>query len=171
MIGNWNNGTVATNTSHRVLLSLDVLANSALEKLAITCWEYAILSSVAVEKTSIYRTFHFMSNLRTLTLTACLNLPFVLALNPRRNPAGTVICPKLEQLILYVQRKDWFCLGELLEMAKERASHGAKLGTIKITITGADPLLPVEEVLELRTCVSHVEYRLDNVLPAWDAIF
>ena len=59
-------------------------------------------------------------------------------------------------------------ISELLEMAKARASKGAKLETV--TITCAGEFLPVSEVLKLRTWISHVEYKLDNVVPAWNAI-
>ena len=52
-------------------------------------------------------------------------------------------------------------------MAKERAFRGAKLETVTIMIIGADPFLPVSDVLELKTCVSHVEYSLNTVIPTW----
>ena len=74
---------IPTGTGHQIFLSLDVLNISTVEKLAIAHWEFATSSSVEVEKSSIYRIFHLMNNLRTLTLTVCLNLPFVLALNPQ----------------------------------------------------------------------------------------
>ena len=169
ILGDWaGGGRISANTGRRVVRSLDVFNVSAVEKLAIGHWRFAAPPSSPVEESSIYRTLHRMNNLRTLTLTSCLNLPFIHTLDPVQNGSGTVICPKLEQLILYVKRQDRFYLKELLAMAKERASRGAKLGTI--TINCADAFVPVSEVLELRTWIPHVEYRLGSVTPAWDAI-
>jgi hypothetical protein len=62
-----------------------------------------------------------MNDLRALTLTQCHNLPFILTLNPRNNPSNLVICPKLEELVLY---------------AEERTSRGTKLPSITIVDFG-----------------------------------
>lgn len=61
-----------------------------------------------------------------------------------------------------------FCIKELLEIVKERASSGAMLSTI--TIVGSQELVPVTEVLKLRGYASRVEYRLENVVARWDMI-
>ena len=170
VIANWTGqGCIPTSIGRRVLRSLDVPTLAAAEKLAIAYWRCsAISSSAPVDKSRTYRTFHLMNNLRILALTACLTRTFIFVLNPGKNTSGTVVCPKLKQLFMYVDRKDWFYLSELLEMAKARASKGAKLETV--TITCAGEFLPVSEVLKLRTWISHVEYKLDNVVPAWNAI-
>jgi hypothetical protein len=102
-----------------------------------------------------------MNALRTLTLTDCLNLPFVFALNPNRTPSKAVVCPELEELVLYIKTRDRFCIDELLEMVKERDSRGAKLSTI--TIVCPQEFVPAKEVDKLRDHVSSVEYRLDDV--------
>ena len=155
-------------TCRRVLRSLDVFPVSTVEKLTIAHWQFTASSSVPVEKSSAYHTLNLMNNLRTLTLIACVNLRFISALNPKDNRSGTIVCPKLEKLIVYVGRKDRFFLKGLLVMAKERSLRGAKLQSV-IIIRG-DSFVPVPEVLELRTCVSHVEYRLDSNMHAWDFI-
>ena len=169
MIGEWNGqGPVPISVDPQVLQSLGVFPTSAVERLAITQCQYITPPSVPVEESRIYHTFQFMSRVRTLTLTACLNLPFAQALNPKKNEPGTIVCPQLEELFLYIKKKEWFCVGELLEMAEERASKGAKLDTI--TITSEEAFLPTRKVLELRNHVSHVDYKLDHVIPKWDAI-
>ena len=169
MIGEWNGqGPVPISVDPQVLQSLGVFPTSAVERLAITQCQYITPPSVPVEESRIYNTFQLMNRIRTLTLTACLNLPFAQALNPKKNEPGTIVCPQLEELFLYIKKKEWFCIGELLEMAEERASKGAKLDTI--TITSEEAFLPTRKVLELRNHVSHVDYKLDHVIPKWDAI-
>lgn len=104
-----------------------------------------------------------MKNLHKLTLTHCLNLPFILALNPEQNLSGTLVCPKLEELVLYIMTGAWFYIKEMLAMVKERASSGAKRSTI--TIVCSQEFVLAKEVLKLREYVSRVEYRLDDVVP------
>lgn len=148
-----------------VLHSLTLFDILRTERLAIT---YCKTSSLGFAKHPVYETFFFMSNLQTLTLTNCFNLPFILALNPKQTPSRTVTCPELEEIFLYVEEKDWFCFSELLEMARERASRGAKLSVI--TIVSPQELLPAKEVFKLRAHVSYVEYRLDDTMPGWDTL-
>jgi len=111
-----------------------------------------------------------MEDLRTLTLARCTNLPFILTLNPRKNPSKTILCPKLEQLTLYIKRTTHqYCLNELLSMAKERASRGAKLSVISI-INLDNVFVSAEEMDQLREHVSRVEYRVDSIVSAWDTL-
>ena len=114
----------------------------------------------------LYQTLHSMEDLRTLTITQSNNLPFILTLNPNKNPDEIVLCPKLEVITFYIERPDRRHLDELLSMAEERALRGAKLSGI--TIVSQRTLLPTE-LFQLRKHVSHVEYKLDRALPAWDA--
>jgi len=107
-----------------------------------------------------------MDNLRILILTKCHNLPFILSLNPEKNTSGLVLCPNLEELVLYIKLRDQFHIGELVSMAKKRASRGAKLSSI--TIVGLGELAPGKEVFKLREHVTHVEYRVDDAPPDWD---
>ena len=109
-----------------------------------------------------------MNNLRTLLLVECHNLPFILALNPKKNDSKLVLCPGLEELMLYVKERDQFRIKPLISMAKERASRDAKLSSI--TIVGMDELVPGMEVFKLREHVGHMEYRVDDALPDWDTI-
>jgi hypothetical protein len=73
-----------------------------------------------------------MNNLCTIVLISCLNLPFALALNPKKNPSGIIVCPNLENILLHVAKKYQFSFDELFEMAEERASEGVKLRLIRI---------------------------------------
>ena len=56
-------------------------------------------------------------------LTSCHILAFALALNPDKNTSGTVLCPKFQELFVYVKAKDRFCVTELLEMAELRLAQ------------------------------------------------
>jgi hypothetical protein len=114
----------------RVLRSLTHFGISTTETLSIT--QYRTSPSSKIEKSPVYQTLLLMNTLHTLTLTDCLNLPFVSALNPSQIPSRAVVCIKLKELVLYIRTKDRFCINELLEMTKERASRGAKISSIKI---------------------------------------
>ena len=107
-----------------------------------------------------------MKTLRTLTLTNCGNASFIFALDPSKNLSRTLLCPALEEFILYIRRGEQFFLKELLAMTKERASEGAMLSTIRTISTEA--FASTMEVLKLRDHVTRVEYGIDYVFPVWD---
>jgi len=167
MWGSWTGANPSQpSLDRRVLRSLTPFRISAVERFAIA--DCRAPPSTRTEKSPIYLTLLPMKNLHTLTLTHCLNIPFILALNPGQNASRTVVCPKLEDLVLYIASGGWFCIKELVAMVKERASSGAKLTAI--TIVGSQEFVSAKEVLKLRDYVSRVEYRLDDVVPKWDTI-
>ena len=167
MWGSWAGANPSQpSMERRVLRSLTQFRISEVERFVIA--GYRASPSTKTEKSPIYLTLLLVKNLHTLTLTHCLNLPFILALNPEQNSSGTLVCPKLEDLVLYIMNGAWFCIKELLAMVKERASSGAKLSTI--TIIGSQEFVSAKEVLKLRDYVSRVEYRLDDVVPGWDDV-
>ena len=108
-----------------------------------------------------------MGNLHTLALIECNNLHFIIALDPSKNPSEFIQCPKLKEIILYIDHPDRLCIVDLLDMAGGRALRGAKLSTLIVVRT--DPLASMDVFL-LRDHISQVEYRFDNVSPAWDAL-
>ena len=158
--------TAPIDTHCEILRSLHVFSMSEVERLAISHWLHH--SRQETIEPSIYRTFLLISNLCTLTLVDCVSPPLITVLNPQGNASGTLVFPKLEELSVYIKNRSHFYGKELLEMAKERASRGAKLKAV--TIIGLQELVPAKEVFKLRAHVSRVEYRLDDVLPEWDAI-
>jgi len=135
----------------------------------VTLCHYRPRITAQIETWSIYQTLHSMEDLRTLTLAQCINRPFVLALNPKKNPSKTVLCPKLEEVTLYIKHRAQYNCDELLSMAKERESRGARLSVIWI-INLDNIFVPVKEMSQLREHVSRVEYKLDGVMPAWDTL-
>ena len=144
--------------SHRRIEPIDKFPISTTETLAI-------LHSSS-KAPNIYQTLLLMNNLRALTLDDCINTPFFLALNPAQNSSNTVACPNLEDLVLDFPG-GVSCIGDLLEMAKQRASIGAKLSTIVITCSSK--MISEDDLSALRNYASHVESRLyDETLP-WDA--
>ena len=167
VIGTWMAvGYVSPTLGFDTLQSLDRFCISTTERLAIT--RYRAGACMEDEVSGVFQIFFPMNNLRTLTLTECNNLPFILALDPNHNTSDMVICPKLEELVLYVQERDDPCIDELLAMAERRASDGAKLSTV--VIIHPRELAPEEKMLDLRSHVSRVEWRLDDTTPRWDIL-
>jgi hypothetical protein len=117
----------------------------------------------------IFQTLLPMKDLRTLTLTKIDNLSFISALNPQQNRSHTVLCPELEELVLYIRTQDWLHLDELKKMASERAKRSSK--PLSITIVSLGEVFPREAILSLRNYVSHVEYKLEVESPRLDAAF
>ena len=75
-----------------------------------------------------------------------------------------MLCPGLEELVLSFEGT---CVDELLEMGKARASRGAKLSTLVIaSLWTTTP----EDVPDLESYVSRVEYRLDDISRRWDIL-
>jgi len=169
ILGNWTRGGdplhAGTNRFMQSLLQFDV---SGIRWLSITRSSYQSRSSDQIETWSAYKTLRPITGLRTLMLAHCRNLPFIQTLNPNKNPAEVVLCPKLEEIILYIKHFDQFQIDELLKMAEGRASRGAKLTAI--TIVSTDALAPTKEVFQLRKHVLRVEYKFDDALPEWDAL-
>ena len=158
------NETLPSTMDHRILRSLHPLILPTTEILSVSKYSHSSLAEIP--KCPIFQTLSSMDNLRTLTLIKCNNLPFVLSLNPERNPSGLLSCPNLEEITLYIKSRDQYHTKHLISMAKNRASRNKKL--LSITIVGLGKLAPGKEVLKLREHVTHVEYRVENVSPAWD---
>ena len=158
-------GAISARTSdRRILLSLSPRILSTTQRLAVSKYDHP--ESPEIEECPVFQTLSAMTNLRTLVLIECGNLPFILALNPDKNSSKLVLCPSLEELVLYVKSRDRFQIKYLLGMTKERASGGVKLSSI--TIVGLGELAPAEGIFELREHVTRVDYRVDNAPPDWD---
>ena len=155
MGGNWVGSARRPPTSvHQTLQALNKLPISSTETLTINQYRVPILTEN--KEPIVYRTLLLMNNLRTLTLTDCFNFAFFTALDPSQNISNTVVCPNLEELILCIQeQEDVIYTRRLLEMAKERASRGAKLSTIVIACPWE--VISEDELSDLRSYVSHVE--------------
>ena len=105
-------------------------------------------------------------DLRTLTLTQCNNLPFILALTPNQSPPKRVLRPMLRELVLYVEELESLNIRELVIMAKERASAGKKLSSVMIV--GLGSLISGKRVFKLKEYVTCVDYRVGEKPPRWD---
>lgn len=79
-----------------------------------------------------------------------------------------MLCPNLEELVLYIKLPDQFHIGDLICMTKKRASRGVKLSSI--TVVGLGEFAPEKEVFKLREHVTHVECRVDDAPPDWDDV-
>ena len=146
-----------------LLQSLNELPISSAERLTVTFYR---LEDPETGEPAAYRTLLLMNRLRTLTLAHCdSEISFISALNPNCNASGAVLCPELEELVLYIRRD---CIKELLEMAKGRASRGANLSSI-LVFHPYENTWPVE-MFSLKNYVSHVEYGVDWIEPSWDIL-
>ena len=152
------------NLDSGILLSLLKADLSMVETLSVS--GYCHFDSAEIKKCPIPRTLSCMNGLQTLVLIKCNDKPFIIALTPSKNASKPVLCPNLQDLTLYAGSRDQFHIGCLLNMAKKRASRGAKLSLI--TLVSLDQLAERDEVLKLREYVTNVEYMIDSVAPAWD---
>ena len=161
----WKDKTVTPYTmDRRILRSLDLSILLSTSRLAVTRYNHP--RPAEVEKCPVFRTLSSMNNLRTLVLTKCNNLPFILALNPKETPSNLVLCPNLEELVLYIKSQDQFHIKRLNNMAKGRASRDAKLSSIMIV--GVGELAPGREVFKLREHIERVHYWVDDESLDWD---
>jgi hypothetical protein len=155
------------NTSS-LFLSLSKFDLSKTRRLSVTAYHNAPRDEFP--ESPIFQTLLLMKNLRTLTLLEIDIIPFINALNPKQNKTRTVACSELEELILYIRRRDQTLpLDELKNMASERAQRSSKLPSITIISLGI--AFPKEAVFSLRNYVSRVEYKLETGSPKWDVAF
>ena len=151
----------------RILLSLGQPTLSAIQTLAVFYYEHPRPTKSA--KCSIFRTLSSTDNLRTLTLIRCNNLPFILALDPEQHPSGFVLCPGMEELVVYIYSWPSPPLKPLIDMAKNRASRGVRLSLIAILSPNDHSYGAVAS--KLRYHATRVEYRVDSVQePSWGNI-
>ena len=162
MVGKWTHRTA------RFMRFLDQFDTSRTRWLAIALYTYDPNDLAQIVTWGAYKTLRHMDGLRTLMLSQCNNLPFIHTLNPDKNPSKIVLCPELEEIILYNNHPDEFRIEELLSMAKERASRGAKL--LAITIVSIGAFAPMKEVFRLRKHVLRVEYKFEDAPPKWDTL-
>ena len=131
---------------------------------SLTVSLYRVSADPNTEESAAYQLLLPMKDLRTLTLMNCTNLSFILALNPNHNTSNEVLCPKLEELVLYIQvRRGESLADELLEMAKARASRGARLSAIVIVCWWGFTVPGLENY------TARLEYS-DVETPSWDSV-
>ena len=107
-----------------------------------------------------YQVLPPMQNLRTLVLSRCDNLyDFTSPLQPSLDSSKSVVCPKLEKLVLDLSvYEDKFedNLQSVIEMAALRASRGVKLNSVVIT-NGKAGFTQIN-ASDLKKHVSYVEF-------------
>ena len=164
VLARWKEGTISHTTDRRILCSLDPFILSTTHRLTVSRYEHRRLPQV--EQCPVFQTLSSVNNLHTLVLTECLNLPFILALNPEENSSKRVLCPNLEELILYIKSRDQFHIKHLIDMAKNRTLRSAKLSSV--AIVGLGELVPGKEIFKLRKYIRRVQYSIDDLPPEWD---
>ena len=137
-----------------------------IERLAVS--SYPPTNPMEGERCPIFQTLSSANHLRTLTLAQCDCRPFTRALDPEENPSDPLLCPTMEELVLYAEFLPPFYVDDLIKMAKNRASRGVKLPSI--TIVDMSGGKQVKGVFKLRDHVTHVEYRVGGSEHAWDDV-
>ena len=160
-----NREVFSSNMDRRILHSLGSLPLWMTQRLTFSNYHHP--HPTKAEISQVFQTLSWMNDLQTLVLVECSNLPFILALDPVENP-GELSCPHLEEFVLYIKSRDQFHTEQLICMGKNRASRGTKLPSI--TVVDLGELAPKKGVLKLREHVARVEYRIDDVSPAWDDV-
>ena len=128
-----------------------------------TAKQLVITGSDPLSEELPYQALVPMQNLHALTISRCKNLPrFIRALDPDTNSSNALTCPRLEELVLCIHRKDGFDVESVARMAAARTSRGAKLQSVRIVSLGRGDPIPVD-VSELSKHVSHVEHGCKGV--------
>ena len=152
---------------HRLLCSIGPPRLPTIRRLAVS--EYAHPPQAGIEECPVFQTLSSLGTLRTLVLSDCDNLAFILALDPEKNTSGLVLCPNLEEIVIYPSlypRREY--ARELVDMSKSRDSRGVKLSSIVIV----DMQKSMKEVARLKEHVTHAEYRCEDnsTWPTWDDV-
>ena len=171
ILGTWSRGEEQPNVrASRVIQYLGQFDISRTRWLTITLCSYRPSNPARIAKSRLYRTLHCMEDLRMLTLIQCEYIPFVHALNPNKNPDKVVLCPRLEEIVIYTCLRNPLYADELVDMAEERALRGAKLSAIKLV--GVDIVAGSAEgvSLPLSERAKCVEYKFDGTWPEWDTL-
>ena len=170
MLGDWTNQDEDSliHLNSQIVRSLTRFDLSGVQRLASTKYGPPIIAQI--DNSTPHYILLCTGDLRTLTLNQCNNLPFIVALNPDRNPSTRTLCPKLEELFLYVGYLESFDIKKLKSMTKARDSGGAKLRSITIVALGE--LTPGAKALlaKLNEYVTRVDYRVAEKLPRWDGV-
>jgi len=127
--------------------------------------------SSSYDQTHIFHTLGLMNNLRTLALNEVDNNPFIHALNPEANESHTILCPELEELVIYIKTQYYLNTDHLSETVQKRAMRSSKLSSITIIDLREGYQSHKQAILALRKYVSRVEYKLEISSPDWDAVF
>ena len=152
--------------ARQILSSLNPLTLSTIRRLSVSKYDHR--GPAGVETCPVFQTLSSTNRLQTLVLIDCDILPFIFALDPGEHPSNLVLCPNMENLILYIVSPDEFHVKQLIGIAEHRASRG--VGLRSITIVGLDEFVPEMEVLKLREYVTHVDCRVNDAEPAWDDV-
>ena len=142
---------------HRILRSIGPPRLPTIRKIEVS--KYAHPPQARVEGCPVFQALSSINTLRTLILSDCNPLPFILALNPEKNSSALVPCPNLEELVIYPSldpRHEY--AGDLVDMSRSRDSKGAKLSSITIV----DDSALEEEVSKLKEHATHVEHRRES---------
>ena len=153
----------------RTFSSLDPILSTT-QRLMISGYGLRRGELSGVEDCPVLRTLFSTENLRTLVLVGCAETAFTRVLDPEQQPSDLVACPNLEEVVLYAEVQRQFDFEQFARMARNRSMRGAKLS--RIAFINRDPILDelVGGFREVEEHVGHVDYRVEQVYPAWDKI-
>lgn len=122
--------------------------------------EFSIIGYEAYSHLAASLAFESLPNLESIVMVHCDKIPLLRAL---RQPTRHVIAPKLRRIRLYLDPEKDASGEELMELAKFRAANDVKLE--ELLIISSNVIIPVAEVMALKSHVGVVEYRMDNSVP------
>jgi len=152
-----------------LLQSLGKFDLSKARRLSVTA--YSLSPNYKINDSPIFHPLLLMNNLRTLTLVKVNDLSFIRALDPEENKSHIVLCPELEDLVIYISSQMSLSSEQLKEMVRNRAARSSKLSSITIINLSEPYRSHNHAIFSLKKYVSRVEYRLEASLPDWDAVF
>ena len=152
-----------------LLQSLGKFDLSKARRLSVTANPFP--SDYKIEDSLVFHTLLPMNDLRILALTKVCDLPFIQALNPEENQSHTLLCPVLEDLVIYVTSQDYVHLERLKNMARNRAVRFSKLSSITIIDLSEGQQHHSHAIFSLKEYVWRVECKLEASPPNWDAVF
>lgn len=122
--------------------------------------EFSILGYQAYSHLPALRAFESLLNLESIVMVHCDKIALLRAL---RQPTRHVIAPKLRRIRLYLDPGKDASGEELMDLVKYRAANDVKLE--EFLVISPNVIIPVAEVMALKSYVRVVEYRMDDSVP------
>lgn len=143
--------------NRRTLRSLDPRIHPTAQKLLVSGCENILTATI--ETCPIFLMLSSMDQVRALVLRECDNEPFIRALDPKRNPSNLLLCPRLNNLMFYVDdRRTFEVEPSIADTVKNRDSRGAKLSSVMFLNMGTYSFRIQDGVRQLRKHVGRAEY-------------
>ena len=133
------------------------LATRCLAQLDLSNIEYLDIANDGTMENELHPLLRSLINLRTLKVSLCETLPFMLGLNFLFTSDGVIVCPKLGEFFFRVFGQ--FHMGIMISIAAARVSKGVPLELVEVLSFG-EPV-QTERVAELEEHVRWVDISVE----------